>query len=312
MDRSELSTAVTKALGFLAARQKPYGEFPVYRYRNPQLSGSGFHDSSPFLTTFTVYALSFVDTSAARTLAAKGLRFLLEQREPGGLWRYWSSRYGRPIDPDIDDMCCASFVIERLAPDLHEPGNQAAILANRNGEGLFKTWVRPPEADNDVEGGVNANVLLYLGDREETRGAAATLNRMILEGAEEESALYYLDPLALYYMVSRAYLHGAASLGACRETILRRIADREARGEPASAMQTAFASCAQINLGAPAVTVRSGVERLLATQASDGSWPREAFYCGWTRGEVTSTWWGSEELTTTLGLEALAKALQCT
>ena len=306
MDPFRLRRAVDRAVDFLAASQEPHGELAGRLYGDAGLTAPGTPDSSPFVTTFAVYALSFAGPRAAAA-AAKGLGFLLEQREPGGLWRYWSSRNPRRIDPDLDDTCCAAFLVARLAPSLHDASAEAAILANRTKDGLFRTWVRAPEAKNDVDAAVNANVLLYLGAHEAGQRAALALNRT-MAGGTDLYCHYYVDPLALDYMVARAFAHGAAGLSASRPAILHRLT--EADEATASPLQTALACCTRLNLDAGGAALERGLERLLDAQGPDGAWPRAAFYCGPEPPTRPRAWWGSEELTTAFALEALAKALQ--
>ncbi len=305
----EVGSAIDRAIVFLQDRQLAWGEFASYRFGDPALEEPGRLDSSPFVTTFVLHALNFVDHPAVANVRRRALAFLREEREEPGLWRYWSSRQGTAIDPDLDDTCCASFILSlHPSPDDRLGDNYDRILKNRHASGLFKTWLRAPEADNDVDGAVNANVLLYLGERAETHAARDIVARAINEDREAVASWYYPDALALYYMVARAYDHGVAGFHICRDAILHKVAARQSIGND-NALATALGLCTLASFRAPpnAVSDRS-LDRLIDAQEADGSWPRCPFYSGPEPPVPHSVWFGSQEMTTALCLEALARS----
>lgn len=309
-----LNAGIDKALHFVAQRQQDYGEIAAYRYFNPQLEGTNWLDSSPFATTFALHALAFVEHPLAATMREKAARFLLEAMEGAGLWRYWTSRTGLVIEPDLDDTCCASYVLRATLPN--QPvvlANQQAILANRHDDGLFKTWLRTVGQPNDIDYVVNANVLLYLGDRPETAAASAALVRLINQQPETHGSHYYVSPFALYYAIARAYDSGVTSLGDCRSVILQRLeAHRHTDGTGwGDTMTTALAVCTLAAFGAlEAPGWLAGIRYLLACQQQDGGFERIAFYAGPEPPTPHGVYWGSEELTTSLCLEAFGRYRQ--
>jgi hypothetical protein len=306
-------SAIDRGVNFLRQRQLAWGEFASRRCTDPGLKSAGRPDSSPFTTTFVLHALDFLPHPCIEAMRQRAVTFLREERQEPGLWRYWSSRQGTSIDPDLDDTCCASFALrsQSLATGLPD-SNHDCILNNRHPSGLFKTWLRGGEADNDVDGAVNANVLLYLGERTETRAALEIVAKAINEDREALASWYYPDALALYYMVSRAYYHGVTGFGICRDAILRKVRARQSNGDEA-ALPVALALCTLANFGAAAGTdTERAVEMLVACQAADGAWARCAFYAGPEPPMPHSVWFGSEELTTAFTLEALARVIHCT
>jgi len=180
----------------------------------------------------------------------------------------------------------------------------AAILANRNPRGLFKTWFSAGDRYNDVDSVVNANALLYLGERPETAAARDALIGLIRDDGETAASHYYLDPLALYYAVGRAFDHGVAGLSACRSAVLQKVAARRSASD--GAMTTALRVCTLASFGAfddPALS--DGLAFLIAAQDPGGGFERSAFY-----GAPPAShraWWGSEELTTAFCLEAFGR-----
>lgn len=315
--RRQLQRAATAALRFVAEHQTSYGEIAAYRHANPQLEGPRLLDSSPFTSTFALHALQFVEHPLADWVRGRAVRFLQQEREGPGLWRYWTSRAGLPIDPDLDDTCCASFVLRHAEwPDPHPAharrrplDNIESVMSNRNDEGLFKTWLREADSPNDIDPVVNANVLLYLGDRPQTAAAARALVGLVEGDDAAARSHYYLDPLALHHAVSRAFHAGARSLAASRPAILRKLAARwQAEGSWGSALATALAVCTLLNCMAPdAPGLREGLAHLLAWQQPDGGFARTAFYAGPEPPAPHSVYWGSEELSTSLCLEALSR-----
>jgi hypothetical protein len=136
--------------------------------------------------------------------------------------------------------------------------------------------------------------------------------------------VWYPDDV-VWYLFSRAYDHGVRCLAPMAE-----VAERDARerrqpdGSFGSAMSTAVAISTLLNFGVPAHSLEVSVAFLVDQQAKDGSWPRAAFYFGDTYRSVTTLhmfgserdlpspsdpryYFGSEELTTALCLEALAR-----
>jgi len=307
---AQTNDAIARAIQFLTLAQLPYGEFPSYRFSDPLLRTSGQFDSSPFTTCFVLYALRFVSDPIVECLIRNGVNFFLEEREEPGVWRYWSSRNAHRIDADLDDTCCISAELKWHSAGFEIMSNEAVILANRNSAGLFKTWLRQPEANNDIDSVVNANVLLYLGERTETTPACSFLNRLIIENREETSYWYYLDNLALYYMISRAYFNSVQQLNQSKQHIVQRTLARQGPdGSFGGEMFTALALCTLINYGLSNEAVEKALAYLIHTQLKDGSWPPSAFYAGPPPPNAHNVWWGSHELTTAFCLEGLARSL---
>jgi hypothetical protein len=285
---------------FLAGRQLAHGEFACFRHPDPSLAGEGVLDSSPFVTTFVLHALELVSHPAKESMRGRAFAFLEAEREPPGVWRYWTSRQGSVIDHDLDDTACASFALR----DRSKQDNLEVILANRHESGLFKTWLRPPDADNDVDGVVNANVLLYLGERPETTAARDIVTAAINDGREQAASVYYVEPAALYHAVARAHAHGVTGFVRCRDAVADKLGGA---GEDPLASALSLCALADFAIDRPAER-RRRLEALLARQSADGSWPRAAFYAGPEPPAPHAVWWGSEELTTSLCIAALARS----
>jgi hypothetical protein len=155
---------------------------------------------------------------------------------------------------------------------------------------------------DNVDCVVNANVLLYLGERAETERTVDYIIRAVVEGQDATCSRLYLDRLAFYHAVSRAYASGASSLARTRELIVEQVvATRAENGSWGNELLTALAGCTLLNFGLHEPSLTRGVEYLLETQREDGSWRRIAMFPG------PEPYYGSEELTTALCVELLAR-----
>ncbi len=310
MDIARLANCITKAANFLDENQLYNGEFRSYRAANEALEGVDMIvDSCTFVTSCILYSLTFLNDSRLTTLKSTGLEFLIREMRPPGIWRYFSSGYPVSIDPDLDDTCCAAFLLREAHADIRAGRNHDVILGNRNEQGLFLTWLQDKNRANDVDSVVNSNVMLYLGDREETRAVSDYLNAIIRDQREAGSYYYYLDDLTFYYALSRAYFNGVTSLKPSKELVISRSLSRQRLdGSFGNELLTALAICALLNYSCRDLDVLSrGAEHLIKTQRLNGSWPRLAYYAGPLPPEPYSAWYGSEELTTGFCLEALVR-----
>jgi hypothetical protein len=239
------------------------------------------------------------------------------------------------IPPDLDDLACISYLLRRH--DVAFPDNRNFVLGNRDGRGLFYTWLTPrwtalfaprlwravwrqclsplklyyfwklnESAPDDVDCVVNANVLLYAGERAETRAVIDYLIGIVHRREEGICDKWHLNPLMFHYAVSRNFYAGLRALSVVREQSIERIV---ARAQPdgsigENVLDTALAACALLNWGATTPELKSAIQFLLESQGTSGEWTRVALYHG---GPKKYYGWGSEELTTGFCLEALLR-----
>jgi hypothetical protein len=333
--------SIRRGLAFLAARQLPSGQFPIQVTLDYKPGSPVLDDASPFATTHVVHSLDFLPRGDVQPLLDRALAYMRREMTGPGLWRYWNRDAiweGRPIfsfiPADLDDTASHSWLLRHHGVAF--PDNRRLLLHNRDRHGLFYTWFVPrlrgtadlrywravlgevtlarmtlfwrtTEAGyDDVDSVVNANVLLYLGERPETRPVVEWLTRIIVEGREAETDKWYRDIFTFHYAVSRCHHAGIGGFGALRARIHDRLAaEALAEGRIGDhAMHTALAVNTLANLGVDSPLVGRAIDHLLATQAEDGSWPSAPYYHGGPRQSVS---WGSRELTTGLCLEALAR-----
>ena len=292
-------------------------------------------DSSPLVTSFVLYGLTHVDRAPVADIVSRAASFLTSEMEFGGVWRYWSSRQHKHcrLPPDMDDTACISFALKNAG--FRPPKNGWAFRGARDSAGRFRTWLFPtsrnrtdpwfvfarsvgfcqarlrtakvetPDSEDprfrvmhidrdDVDPVVNANAVLYLGERPDTVPAIEFVIDTVLHEPAARS-LYYEDALALYYAVARAYRHSSPRLSVLAEPIVSRILAREPDGF--NPLQAAMAASALLTFAPASSLAGRLVRRLLDAQRDDGGWDAYPFY----------NVWGSEELTTGLCLEVLAR-----
>lgn len=330
-----LESSINRAINFLSHHQLSDGEFKTYGSLVDSSDETCNFDSSVFVTSLVVYALSFRENLQIKEMQEKALDFLSEQMEPVGVWRYWSSKNSmrRFIPPDLDDTCCISFVLKKYR---NSPSNHQLILANRNREGLFYTWILPrlsilvsfpgfwltsclaipfysilfrtTEANiNNIDCGVNANIVLYLGDTKETKKVIDYLINITLAGEEKKRDSWYLSSLPHYYFLSRAYFNGVSKLESVKQKIisnLEQILECEEYNNP---LDIALVICIFMNFWHITPALQPAIGFLLKMQGTDGDWTRIPFYYGGPKGVYG---FGSSELTTAFCIEALARYQQ--
>ncbi|MBN2531256.1 MAG: hypothetical protein JXB88_00115 [Spirochaetales bacterium] len=304
--------AIRKGITFLSLNQLPHGEFNTYISGDMEMRTAEY-DSSPFVTAFVLYCTRHISDELFYLPRQRAGIFLHREGLPGYLWKYWTYASGRTIVPDTDDTCCISFIMQELFHLDEVKRNIPVILSNRDKNELFNTWIKEPHASNDTDIVVNANILLYLGNRKETKAAIAFIKECIVKGEEKKHYQYYLNNLACYYMVSRAAIHGIHDFKELFPVMKERILEsRNPEGTWGDALSTALALCSLHNMEVPTGEADEAFLRLMNRQQANGAWGRSAFYAGPEPPGPHSVWFGSEELTTAFCLEVLTKRIGST
>jgi prenyltransferase beta subunit len=321
------------------------GEFATYRWAQSDQSDKEYIHTM-FTTPFVLHTLNYlafryeylaeVGTLAFENMRSVAATHLLDHMETKdghtGVWRFYPDYPQYPLfPPDFCDTCCNLECLLSYDPSLWADtiSNDLTdyFLEYRRPSGAFQTWIIP--MNTDVCCNTNANVMFFYASRNEEHRIQTTmdyLNNMIdnmLLGLPYD-AVYYRSPYAFTYLSSRAYRDGGAEalLSSSQREAMRNyiLADQEADGSwpkypqpgylgPEDELETALALVSLINLGFSELTsseqdkVEEGIEYLLNTQNLDGSWPCAVFYVG----PPVKIYYGSEEVTTALCMEALAK-----
>lgn len=323
----QVETSILKSISYLYQNQLHYGEFRSYISPLKDMEGNCqlFLGSSPYITTFILYSISFVEHPKIKEMTQKALGFFLEEMKAPGIWQFFTTnrklfyfkgafvRGQGGIMPDLDDTACVSYSLARN--NIPFDSNIEIILGNRNERGFFYTWLMGDEwkdgkdataytvpPTNDICCGVNANVLLYLGENEDTKAVVQYLNDVVLSNKEESCSIYFPDKLTVYYLLSRAYFNGISSLKKSRDSIVSKIlAIQKDNGSFGDALATALAVCTLLNFQHFDLSIYEAIKFLISAQAENGSWPKSSFFIS------TCSHYGSEELTTAICIEALER-----
>jgi hypothetical protein len=142
----DFASKTNMAIEFLRRRQLPHGEFTTLLGTDKSLFKSSF-DSSPFITSFIIYALTEFEDADVKSILKKAADFLASEMEFGGVWRYWSTRQHKHarLPPDVDDTACISYALQRAGYPV--PDNKWILFSSRDSAGRFMTWL-PPVTQN--------------------------------------------------------------------------------------------------------------------------------------------------------------------
>jgi hypothetical protein len=317
--------AISNGVEFLHKSQLSYGEFQTLQSTNVSMYQARVcWASSPYITTFVLYSLSFIKGySIVESMIKKSVIFLQEEMELPGVWRFYT-RQNRKIEyingsfrkihlgivPDFDDTACASHTLKCNGVDF--PDNKALFYNNKTSEGVFLTWflgeislIRqkdycPPH--NNVCCGVNANILLYLGDNRETSKAVEYINNIITNNKQLDESTYFPNPFVVYYLISRAYSSGIYSLEPAKKCIMAKISCYLNDQEDLDMITVILAVASLLNFNQFKCEFGKWVDWIIKAQGSDGSWPPASFFID------TNNYYGSKELTTAIALEVVSRS----
>jgi hypothetical protein len=334
-----MSAPLDAAMSFLRGEQSESGRFSasmrVATRANGAMNYSMQPDLSPFPTSHIVYSLDKSCLPGAAPMIEKAITYFRREQVADGFWRYWDrvSPLNRRIPLDVDDTACISDLILRLGGKA--PQNEEVLFLNRNSDGLFYTWIIPRTRSplrlkywrtilgdlnykrlivywrtcssrrDDLEPVVNANALLYLGDRAETRAVINYLVEIAATGSEHTDK-YYRDAYAFYHAASRCYAHGIEELAPLKKTIEKHLVSDSSDGRIGpTVLHTALALCACLNFGLWNSHTDAAVSFVLKSQMPDGGWPYAPFYYDGYPSPLIE--FGGRSLTTAFCLEALAR-----
>jgi hypothetical protein len=342
-DRSDLEEAARSAIGrgldWLLDNQEASGE--LASFATPLGSGTEpvwTRDSLKFITALVALACAQIADPRASAVIDSAVGFLTAERERTALWRYWTranEQFGY-TPPDADDTACCSMAVALRGQTT--VANVPVLLANRDGDGRFYTWVIPHQGlrsprlwwavrdefrpsvrqrrdelwrnteawPDDVDGVVNANVIRYLGpDRAPTEPVEWVVD-IVRSGHEDDCDSWHRNRYTLYASVADGARRGIAAFTALGPAIVERIARRvEGDGHLGTSLDTALALVALAGFDGPVELQQRLRSALLERQMADGSWERSVFYFG---GPDEVFGWGSEALSTATALQALSVA----
>ena len=313
---AEAGTAsIRRGLGFLQSTIDENGAWHCIRFNVADPDIPRHFERPPFVSALCTLALESCDDAQARSICTATRAYLADSIEYPGLWRYY-----RHLPQDLDSTTLCSLVIG-THPWILLGRNVPQLLANRDEDGRFMTWVLAEDEPGvvspfriEADPVVNANVIAYLGDHPETRNAQRWLEALIAEGNLDGSSKWYPDTIAIHYAVTRAMVRARPVLDRLRPILADRILGlRDDQGEFANVLQTAQAISALYNIGSlQRIDAKRQVERIMNSQREDGSWPELLAF-----GDQSLKWGaagqighGSESVTSAFCIEALERLVE--
>ena len=307
--------SIRRGLAFLESTIDDNGAWHCIRYNIANPDVPRHFEKPPFVSALCVLALERCDEARARAMCTATRAYLADTIEYPGFWRYY-----RHLPQDLDSTTLCSLAIG-THPWILLGRNVPGILANRDREGRFKTWMLAKDEPNvvatfrfEADPVVNANVIAYLGDHPETRRAQRWLEALISEDALEGSSKWYPDTVAIYYAITRAMIRVQPALDRLRPILADRILGlRDPQGEFGNILQTAQAVSALCNIGRlERSDANRQAETLIGSQCDDGSWPELLAFgdqsLKW--GAVGQIGHGSEAVTSAFCVEALERLVE--
>ena len=307
--------AIRRGLAFLESMIDENGAWPCIRFNVADPEIPRHFERPPFVSALCALALESSDEPRARAICTATKAYLIDTIEYPGFWRYY-----RHLPPDLDSTALCSLVIG-THPWIWLGRNVPGMLANRDEEGRFMTWVLAEDEPDvvsrfriEADPVVNANVLACLGNHPATRDARRWLEALVTEDRLEGSSKWYPDTVTIYHAITRAMIRAKPALDHLRPMLADRILGlRDEKGGFGNVLQTAQAVSALHNIASlESIDAKREVERLLSSQRGDGSWPELLAFgdqsLKW--GVVGQIGHGSEAVTSAFCIEALERLVE--
>jgi len=304
--------SIGRGLDFLESTIDDNGAWHCIRFNVADPNVPRHFERPPFISAYCVLALQRCREARARSICAATRTHLVDTVEYPGFWRYY-----RHLPQDLDSTTLCSLVIG-THPWILLGRNVPQILANRDQDGRFTTWILTEDEPDvvsrfriEADPVVNANVIAYLGDRPETRDAQRWLEALITEGNPAGSSKWYPDEIAIYYAIARAMIRVQPVMDRLRPVLADRVLGlRDDNGDFENILQTAQAVSALDNVGRlGCFDAKHLVQKFVSSQREDGSWPELLAFgdqmLKW--GSVGQIGHGSEAVTSAYCIEALER-----
>ncbi|MDE0539123.1 MAG: hypothetical protein OXH94_10410, partial [Rhodospirillales bacterium] len=161
--------SIRRGLEFLESTIDENGAWHCIRFNTADPDIPRHFEKPAFVSAYCVLALEHCEDAQAKAMCAAAKAYLAETIEYPGLLRYY-----RHLPQDLDSTALCSLVIGDH-PWVLLGRNVPHILANRDEDGRFLTWVLAEDEPDvvskfriEADPVVNANVIAYLGDCPET------------------------------------------------------------------------------------------------------------------------------------------------
>ncbi len=324
-------TAHRRGVAFLEQAQLPTGEFRMWACTDEALKDCAMENEA-LITATIAQGLAVLPGGRAEKVAQQAANFLMSQMAADGFFRYHLKEHPLSLEqpPTLEDTVVNLMMLEALGREV--PDVTAVLKTYQTIGGSFHLFAFPladlqglrtdpavreqlslrvnpafVELLDQTEPVANANIQAYLASHGQASEPLCTyLVGVAQQGLPPGYSMFYGSPYAFLYAASRAWGRGATCLKPALSEFERRLlADQHADGSWGSVLNTAWAGSALLWLNHRSASLERAVAWLAGQQREDGSWAREV---AWSLARPP-LWFGSEELTTGLAVELLARYL---
>ncbi len=308
-------SSIQQGLEFLESTVNDEGAWHCIRFNIAKPEIPRHFERPPFISAFGALALGCSNEERAKNICARTKSYLAKTIEYPGVWRYY-----RHLPTDLDSTSLCSLALDSH-PWILLGRNINLITANRDDAGLFTTWIHADDEPDvvspfrlEADPVVNANVIAYLGDRNEIESARDWLATSVKGGTLDGASKWYPDVVAAHYAISRAAIHAPSAFKHLCPLLADQILEiRDESGNFANILQTAQAVSALYNIGGlEKVDAKRHLVTIIDMQREDGSWPELLAF-----GDQSLNWGalgqighGSEAVTGAFCIEALERLLE--
>lgn len=301
---------IREGLDFLASQVDTNGALHCIRFNLADSSIPRHFEKPPFISAYCALALESSNEAKAREICRVTREYVVKTIEYPGVWRYY-----RHLPPDLDSTATCSLLLENH-PWIMMGHNLRSILANRDDEGRFMTWLLSPGEPEvassfriEADPVVNANLIAFLGDCDETKGAQGWLESLISTGKLEGASKWYPHTVTSCYAMSRASIRTGMAFQSLRASLVDLVVGLcDGTGELSDVLQTAQAVSTLYYLDSlDKIDAAHLTELFLDSQGNDGCWPEILAFGdqSLSLGSIGQIGHGSESVTTAFCIEAL-------
>lgn len=333
----KIDSAINRAIHYLSQHQLPNGEFIAYMAPDEAMQEHCAPDSGNYMTGLIgLCLLPLQHWPVVDNILTKCTNYLSYQMMRGGVWQHQSKshRWFKYLAPDIDDTTLISSLLKQRKVSF--PDNLPLLLYNKTKNGTFYTWFtihntfwrysktywrlilrelkhpiinlvfwsRHEHSRNDIDAIANANLIAYLGHSQTTEPAIKYIVELIKQNKEGGSDKWYFNPIVYYYFIARLAFIEITPILDLKDLLVQKInsAIASKKNFLNCPLEIALAVSSLLMLNHNNDDIELYTKKLLQLQKATGEWDRYAFYSA---GPRLLAFWGCEELTTALSIEAL-------